>query len=131
MGRYGDVYAGINHTPDTRYGYAGASGSLVMMAGGLFAAREINNGFAVVSTDGIAGVPVKLENNLVGSSDDKGLLLVTPLNSYQNNLLSIDPMDLPASTRISRISAYATPADRSGVLVFWHYARSCGTGDTG
>lgn len=117
QGRHGNVYAGVNKMPDTHYGYAGASGSLVSMAGGLFAAREISNGFAVVSTDGIAGVPVKLENNLTGTSDDQGLLLVTPLNSYQNNLLSIDPMDLPASMKINRISAEATPADRSGVLV--------------
>lgn len=117
QGRHGNIYAGVNKMPDTHYGYADASGSLVSMAGGLFAAREIGNGFAVVSTDGIAGVPVKLENNLVGTSDDQGLLLVTPLNSYQNNLLSIDPMDLPASMRINRISADATPADRSGVLV--------------
>lgn len=117
QGRHGNVYAGVNQMSGTHYDYAGARGSLVSMAGGLFAAREISNGFAVVSTDGIAGVPVKLENNLVGTSDDQGLLLVTPLNSYQNNLLSIDPMDLPASMRINRISADATPADRSGVLV--------------
>lgn len=117
LGSYGDIYAGINSMPDTHYGYAGASGALVMMAGDLFAARNINDGFAVVSTDGVTGVPVKLENNPVGTSNDQGLLLVTPLNSYQNNLLSIDPMGLPVSTRISRISAYATPANRSGVLV--------------
>lgn len=117
QGRHGNVYTGVNQMSGTHYDYAGARGSLVSMAGGLFAAREISSGFAVVSTDGIAGVPVKLENNLTGTSDDQGLLLVTPLNSYQNNLLSIDPMDLPASMRINRISADATPADRSGVLV--------------
>lgn len=54
-----------------------------MMGGGLFAAREISNGFAVVSTDGIPDVPIKLQNNVIGSSDDNGLLLVTSLNSYQ------------------------------------------------
>lgn len=87
------------------------------MGGGLFAAREINNGFAVVSTDGVPDVPVKLQNNLIGRSDDRGLLLVTPLNSYQKNLISIDPMDLPANMRIARVEANATPADRSGALV--------------
>lgn len=117
LGRYGKVYTGFNDMSDTHYGYAGASGSLVMMGGGLFAAREINNGFAVISTDGIPNVPVKLENNLIGTSDDKGLLLVTSLNSYQNNLLSIDPLDLPANVRIPQVNAYATPGDRSGTLV--------------
>jgi len=117
MGRYGNFYAGINNRPELRDGYVGGSGSLVLMAGDIFVAREINNGFAVVSTDGIAGVPVKLENNLVGVTNDQGLLLVAPLNSYQNNLLSIDPMNLPARMQIGRTSLYATPADRSGVLL--------------
>jgi len=117
QGRYGKVYTGYSSLPDTHYGYAGASGAVVMMGGGLFAAREINNGFAVVSTDGVPNVPIKLQNNLVGTSNDKGLLLVTPLNSYQKNLLTIDPLDLPANTRINRVNAYATPGDRSGTLV--------------
>lgn len=117
LGRYGKAYTGFSHLPDNHYGYAGATGSLVAMGGGLFAAREINNGFAMVSTDGIADVPVKLQNNLIGYSDEQGLLLVTSLNSYQRNQISIDPMDLPANMRIARVEANATPADRSGTLV--------------
>ncbi len=117
LGRYGKAYTGFSRLPDNHYSYAGATGSVVMMGGGLFAAREINNGFAVVSTDGIPDVPVKLQNNVIGTSDDNGLLLVTSLNSYQNNQISIDPMDLPANMRIARVEANATPADRSGTLV--------------
>jgi P pilus assembly protein, porin PapC len=117
LGRYGKVYSGFNHMTDSHYAYAGATGSLVMMGGGLFAAREINNGFAVVSTSGVPNVPIKLENNLVGTSGDDGLLLVTQLNSYQNNQLSIDTLNLPANTRVDRVNATAVPADRSGTLV--------------
>ena len=117
LGRYGKAYAGFSRLPHNHYGYAGATGSLVTMGGGLFAAREINNGFAVVSTDGVPDVPIKLQNNLIGRSNDQGLLLVSPLNSYQKNLISIDPMDLPANMRIARVEANATPADRSGALV--------------
>lgn len=117
LGRYGKVYSGFNRVPDNHYAYAGATGSLVMMGGGLFAAREINNGFAVVSTSGVPGVPIKLENNVVGTSGDDGLLLVTQLNSYQKNRLSIDTLDLPANTRVNQVDAWAVPADRSGTVV--------------
>ena len=79
--------------------------------------RQIFDGFAVVSTDGIAHVPVKLENNPVGTTDSHGLLLITPLNAYQNNQVSIDPMDLPADMRIAHVQALATPSDRAGILV--------------
>lgn len=117
QGRYGDVYAGLNSAQENEYGYAGAAGSLVMMDGGFFVAQQLNNSFAVVSIDGIPGVPVKLQNNLVGTSDAQGLMLVSPLNSYQKNQISIDPMALPANMRISRVQANVTPADRAGALV--------------
>lgn len=114
VGRYG---AGIASYAGDSYGYASASGSLVAMAGRTFAARNIDDGFAVVSTDGVAGVPVKLENRLIGVTGDDGLLLVTPLRAWQRNKLSIDPMDLPANVRIDRVETLATPRDRSGIGV--------------
>ncbi len=113
LGRYGQVQAGAYDVSDSRYGYASAMGSVVLMGGGVFAARQITDGFAVVSTDGIPGVPVSLQNNPVGTTNGQGLLLVTPLNSYQNNKLSIDPNDLPADVNISRVNTMATPTDRA------------------
>jgi len=117
LGRNGQLQAGLYDIGDTRYGYASALGSLVLMDGDLFAGRQITDGFAVVSTSGVSGVPVDLQNNQVGITDSKGMLLVTQLNSYQNNKLSIDPMNLPADLRIGNVSAAATPTDRAGTIV--------------
>jgi outer membrane usher protein len=117
LGRYGQVQAGVYDASGARYGYGSVLGSLVLMDGDVFAARQIADGFAVVSTSGIAGVPVSLQNNPVGTTDSRGLLLVTPLNSYQTNKIGIDPMDLPADLNISKVDLMATPADRSGTLV--------------
>ncbi len=114
LGRYG---AGIASFDGSSYGYASASGSLVWMGGHAFAARSITDAFAVVSTDGLAGVPVKLENRLVGRTDVDGMLLVTPLRAWQDNRLAIDALDLPADLRIDRVEALATPRDRSGIHV--------------
>ena len=117
LGSYGQVEAGISALGDTRYAYMDVTGALVLMGGDVFAARRINDGFAVISTDGIADIPVKLENNLIGVTDSHGLLLVSPLNSYQNNQLSIDPMNLPADVRIDRVYTVATPTDRAGSII--------------
>ncbi len=117
LGRYGRVDAGVYDVSGTRYGYAEATGALVFMGGHPFAARQITNAFALVSTDGVAGVPVTLENRAIGSTDGNGLLLVTPLNAYQNNQIGIDPMQLPADVHIDRVKAIATPSDRAGTLV--------------
>ncbi|AMN49647.1 fimbria/pilus outer membrane usher protein [Psychrobacter sp. P2G3] len=117
LGPYGRLQAGISSNNDSYSTYASGTGALVMMGGGLFAARQINNGFAVVSTDGIADVPVLLQNSPIGTTNKRGLLLVTPLNAYQDNKIAIDPMDLPADLRIDKVNIEATPTDRAGVLV--------------
>lgn len=82
-----------------------------------FLARQINDAFAVVSTDGVANVPVLLENRPIGTTNARGDLLVTPLNSYQQNKLSIDPMKLPPNVDISHVNAEVVPSDRAGTLV--------------
>ncbi|MDR3452688.1 MAG: fimbria/pilus outer membrane usher protein [Rhodoferax sp.] len=117
LGRYGRVDAGVYDVAGNHYGYAEANGALVFMGGHPFAARQITNAFALVSTDGVAGVPVLLENRPIGTTDGSGLLLVTPLNSYQNNQVGIDPMQLPADVRIDSVKTIATPSDRAGTLV--------------
>ncbi|SEI64573.1 fimbria/pilus outer membrane usher protein [Frateuria terrea] len=117
LGRYGQVQAGVMRFSGDSTAFAGGNGALVLMDGHAFAARSIYNGFAVVSTDGIPDVPVKLENNPIGHTDAHGLLLVTPLNAYQNNKLSIDPMQLPADVRVGQIDLQASPTDRAGTLV--------------
>lgn len=117
LGRYGRVQAGISSNDDSYATYASGTGSLVMMGGGMFPARQINSGFAVVSTGGIADVPVLLQNNPIGTTNRRGLLLATPLNAYQENKIAIDPMQLPADLRINKVSQDATPTDRAGVMV--------------
>ncbi|TAM37867.1 MAG: fimbrial biogenesis outer membrane usher protein, partial [Burkholderiaceae bacterium] len=117
LGRWGRYAAGVSAFNGTNYAYGDAQGALVFMGGHPFAARQINDAFALVSTDGVPGVPVLLENRPVGRTDGNGQLLVTPLNAYQNNKLGIDPMNLPADLRIARVDAVATPSDRAGTLV--------------
>jgi outer membrane usher protein len=117
LGRYGRYAAGVSAFNGTRYAYGDANGALVFMGGHPFAARQINDAFALVSTEGVPNVPVMLENRPIGRTDRNGQLLVTPLNAYQNNQLAIDPMQLPADMRIARVRAIATPSDRAGTLV--------------
>lgn len=117
LGRYGRVQAGVSVNDDSYATYASGTGSIVMMGGGIFPTRQINSSFAVVSTDGIANVPVLLQNSPIGTTNSRGLLLVSPLNAYQSNKIGIDPLDLPADLRIDKVNIEATPTDRAGTLV--------------
>ena len=117
LGPWGRYAAGINAQPGSNYAYGNANGALVFMDGRPFAARQIYDAFALVSTAGVPDVPVRLENRPIGRTDGHGHLLVTPLGAYQNNKLGIDPMGLPAALRIERVDAIAAPSDRAGTLV--------------
>lgn len=117
LGNAAQLTGGVSRLGDSSYGYADATGSLVWIGGHVFAARHIDDAFALVSTDGVAGVPVKLENRDIGTTDDRGMLLVSRLNAYQRNKVAIDPMQLPADMQLDRVETFATPSDRAGVIV--------------
>lgn len=109
---------GAQHWRDSAAGtltYASADGSLLWAGGSLHALRNADNAFAIVSTNGVAGVPVRLENRLVGTTDKNGQLLVTQLRAWEHNKLSIDPLALPADLRLEATETEAVPAGRVGV----------------
>jgi len=117
LGRYGQWTAGLSHFPggnDTAYAYA--SGGLLWMGGHGFAMRRVDDAFALVSTQGVAGVPIRLENRLIGQTDEHGLLLVNRLNAWQRNKLSIDPLAVAPDIRIDLTEMQAVPYSRSGLL---------------
>jgi outer membrane usher protein len=117
QGDYGRIDAAVAHRGEQTASYAQANGSLVWMNNQSFASRRINDSFAVVSTGGIADIPVKLENRVIGNTNHNGNLLVTRLNAWQYNKLSIDPLDLPVDNKVTIIDQITTPSDRAGTLV--------------
>lgn len=96
---------------------ADLSGAVVLMDGGLATARQINDGFALVSTDGVAGIPVIHENRQIGTTNSSGHFLVPDLVAYRNNPLSIDSLGLPADINVSTTRQDVMPQAMSGVLV--------------
>lgn len=119
LARYGQWSVGAQYWHEGQgntVGYANASGGLLLMQGQLFPMRRAYDAFALVSTDGVAGVPVMLENRFIGNTDHDGLLLVTPLNAWQENDLSIDPLVLPVDVNVARTRIGAVPATASGML---------------
>jgi len=117
LGNRGQLTLGASTMGPSTYSYADANGAVVLMGGHAFAARRIDDAFALVTTEGTPDIPVLLENRRTGVTDRRGLLLVSRLNAYQDNRLAIDPLDLPADDRVQRVESVIAPADRSGVVV--------------
>src|SRR5690606_17644272 len=121
-GRYGEYSAGVQSDRGNSAAFANTTGSLVLMSGGVFASRQITDGFAVVSTNGVKDVPVQLENRNYGTTNDSGLLIVTPLNAYQRNQISIDPSVLPANMMIDKVNTTVATERGSGTRVLFKVA---------
>lgn len=97
--------------------WADASGSLVWMDAGVFAANRIDDAFVVVSTDGFADVPVRYENQLVGRTDNNGHLLVPWSSAYYRAKYEIDPMELPANVQTPEVEQRVAVRRGSGYLL--------------
>ncbi|WP_370465558.1 fimbria/pilus outer membrane usher protein [Nissabacter sp. SGAir0207] len=99
----------------TRWGQL--SGSLVAMDGRVYAANQVNDAFALVSTDGYSGIPVSYENQKIGETDDRGYLLVPTVTSFYHARFQIDPLDLPADVSTPTVERTLSIRRNSGLLV--------------
>lgn len=117
MASWGRLTGGVGLSSGQPSVQGGWSGALVWTDGRLFASNQIDDSFAVVSTGGIAGVPVLYENRVVGTTDSSGHLLVPSLLSYQNNKVAVDATRLPADVDAGQTSVVVRPPDRSGVVI--------------
>ncbi|RCW65192.1 fimbria/pilus outer membrane usher protein [Pseudorhodoferax soli] len=96
--------------------WAGASGSLVAMDGGWFAANRINDAFALVAT-GVGDVPVRFENQVIGRTDARGHLLVPGVNAYYPARFEIDLLDLPEDLQVAQSEQRVLLGAGSGALL--------------
>lgn len=92
--------------------YATGNGALAWLAGDLHALRHAEDAIAVVTTDGVPDVPVRLENRLLGRTDARGQIFVPQLNAYQRNQVSMDTLDLPVDIVADKVQADVVPERR-------------------
>jgi len=103
----------------------GASGSIGLLGGLPFATRSIGTGsFAVVKVGDLEGIPVYRSNQLVATTNASGVALVPSLLPYQENQLTIDPVELPFDIELGGVKETVLPYARSGLFVDFPVRRS-------
>lgn len=112
-----ELQAGGAFTPGSSSGWAGATGSLVLMDKGLFAANEVTDAFAVVSTAGTAGVPVSYENQPIGVTDKHGHLFVPQITSYHTGHFAIDTLALSADHMATAVEQNVSLRQGAGAVI--------------
>ncbi|WP_345813421.1 fimbria/pilus outer membrane usher protein [Paraburkholderia sp. PREW-6R] len=123
LGKYGEVTAQVQDIDRHAGASLDATGAWVLMDNTVLPSRRIDDGFALVSTDGVAGVPVLHENRVIGTTDGGGHLLIPDLNAYQHNQVSIDSMKLPADARIATTAMDLVPKSHAGVMASFRMTR--------
>lgn len=91
-------------------------GALVLSGGGLLPGNPINDSFAVVNV-GVPDVPVSLNNREVARTSASGKTLLSGLQSYRINRISVDPLALPLDFYLDATAMNVVPARRAGVMV--------------
>ncbi|NBW07401.1 MAG: fimbrial biogenesis outer membrane usher protein [Caulobacteraceae bacterium] len=110
---------------DESTGFQGSiAQSLVLMAGQVFLAGRIDDGFAVVDTAGTPGVRVALENRPVGRTGRSGRLLVPDLQSWLPNALSLDATDLPIDAALADSTQRVAPRSGAGLVANFMVTRA-------
>jgi outer membrane usher protein len=113
---YAQLQGGVSSHGQTNSSWMGATGSVVWMDGGLFAANRINDAFMLVSTNGVPGVPVRYENQLIGRTDGNGHLLVPGVPGYYPARVEVDVLDLPDNMQVPQSQQRLAVRSGSGAL---------------
>lgn len=92
----------------------GLRGGAVLMEGDVFLVDPITDSFVLVDVGGFADVTIMRENRPVAETDASGRALITGLRAYEENRISIDPLDLPLSAEIGATDLCVVPCRRSG-----------------
>jgi outer membrane usher protein len=78
----------------------------------------------VIKVGDLEVVPVYRSNQLVATTNSSGLALVPGLLPYQENQLTIDPVELPFDIELLGVRKTALPYARSGLFVEFPVHRS-------
>ncbi|ENP3038027.1 fimbrial biogenesis outer membrane usher protein [Salmonella enterica] len=108
---FGTVTGMYNYSPlSTQYG-GGINGSFIVHGGGITLGPFINGAAALVDTDGAEGI--KVTNRAGIKTDDKGYAIVTPLNTYRKNDISVKQAGLKKNTDIAQTISSVIPTDNA------------------
>jgi outer membrane usher protein len=115
---YGQFGADVNAGADANAVRVSADGSLGWFEGLLFAAKRIDQGaFVVARVGNIEGVAISRSNQVLATTNRRGLAFVPGLLPYQTNVLTLEPDKLPLDVNIGSVRREVVPYARSGVLV--------------
>ncbi len=94
-----------------------ATGGAVLIGGRGYLTRPVQDAFALIRVPNVGGVRGLVSNQVVGTTDRKGDLLIPSLLSYYGNRIGIDDKDIPLDHDIATTELTIAPPYRGGAIV--------------
>ncbi|MGB8294840.1 MAG: fimbria/pilus outer membrane usher protein [Polyangia bacterium] len=94
-----------------------ATGGLVFIGGNAYLTRPVQDSYALIRVPGVGGVHGTMSNQVIGTTDSKGNLLVPGLLHYYGNRVGIDDKDVPLDHDIGATEKVIAPPTRGGAVV--------------
>ncbi|ATB48192.1 fimbria/pilus outer membrane usher protein [Corallococcus macrosporus] len=113
----GRVSAGAEWFQGRLAGMAEVAGGLVMIGGRIRPTRAVDQGYALVRVRGVEGVGVRLNNHEIGRTDAHGELVVTRLQAYNANRLSLADHQVPLDIYLPSTEQTVATYQRGGVVL--------------
>jgi outer membrane usher protein len=121
QGAYGRVEADYQHQgydADNRgHLTLTATGGFVAIGGRGFFTRSNQDSFALIRVPGVPGVHGSVSNQVIGTTDPNGDLLVPNLLHYYGNRIGIEDKDIPLDHDIGAVERTIAPPFRGGMIV--------------
>jgi outer membrane usher protein len=121
QGAYGRVEADYQHqgfgTEDSGHLTLTATGGLVVIGGRPFLSRTNHDSYALVRVPDVRGVHAMVSNQIVGTTDAHGDLLIPNLLHYYGNRIGINDKDIPLDHDIGATERIIAPPFRGGMIV--------------
>jgi outer membrane usher protein len=116
--QFGRLQASYHRIGDDSHSVIEPAGGIAWVRGaGVFFTRPVSQGWAVIEVPDTPNVRVRLNNNVVGTTNSTGHILVPDLLPYYANRLSVDDADLPLDLRIETVETVVATRPRGGAWV--------------
>jgi outer membrane usher protein len=92
-------------------------GSLVLLHNHVMVSRWLNDSFGVVEVPNTKGIPVYVNNQVLATTDGRGLALLPWLVPYSRNSVRLDDASLPPDVTVDLEERMVVPMARSAVFL--------------